>query len=189
MEEEPWTDIHKAATDMWRLGAAVLLTAIWRWNVDRLHPEGRRARTLAEAVTGAMSGVKEAYARHKMGKFPLTAMSHTALRIVGKIIRHWAEEQNEPTQVSKSTAMQRIDFFDGGSRGNPGPGGSGSVFVEKSATTSAGTIVWAAVTALGCPNMNNNVAEFVGLHRLLQYASRRGWKDIHVVGGSAMILR
>jgi ribonuclease HI len=37
--------------------------------------------------------------------------------------------------------------------------------------------------------MTNNVAEFVGLHRLLEHAAAKGSTRIHVVGDSAMILK
>jgi ribonuclease HI len=83
----------------------------------------------------------------------------------------------------------RVGFFDGGSRGNPGAGGSGSVFVEKAQDSGTETIVWVAATALSSSTMTNNVAEFVGLHRLLAHAAAKGWTRIHVVGDSAMILR
>jgi ribonuclease HI len=45
------------------------------------------------------------------------------------------------------------------------------------------------VTALGSTTMTNNIAEFVGLHRMLAHTAGQGWSHIHVVGDSAMILR
>jgi ribonuclease HI len=50
-------------------------------------------------------------------------------------------------------------------------------------------VVWAAVTALGSKKMTNNVAEFVGLHRLLAMSVEKGWRRMHVVGDSELILR
>jgi hypothetical protein len=39
-----WEDLQKTADEMWAVGVAVMLTAIWRRNVDRLHPEGRKEK-------------------------------------------------------------------------------------------------------------------------------------------------
>lgn len=49
-------------------------------------------------------------------------------------------------------------------------------------------VVWAAATSLNSRNMTNNVAEFVGLQRLLAEAAARKWRGIQVIGDSAMIL-
>ncbi|OWZ11878.1 reverse transcriptase [Phytophthora megakarya] len=83
----------------------------------------------------------------------------------------------------------RVGFFDGGSRGNPGPGGSGSIVVEVGDGVHSLKMLWAAATALGRKTTTNNIAEFVGLHRLLTKAVEQNWTGIHVVGDSALILR
>jgi len=63
------------------------------------------------------------------------------------------------------------------------------VIIEEEAESGVLKVKWAAATALSCPTMTNNVAEFVGLHRMLDHAAAKGWTGIHVVGDSAMILR
>jgi ribonuclease HI len=68
-------------------------------------------------------------------------------------------------------------FFDGGSRGNPGPGGAGS------------RIVWSAATSLTAPTMTNNQAEYIGLITGLKAAARAAWYPLEVVGDSLLILR
>ncbi|GMF13251.1 unnamed protein product [Phytophthora lilii] len=90
--------------------------------------------------------------------------------------------------TSDSIEPIRVGFFDGGSRGNPGPGGSGSVVVEMIGTAQPPEVVWAAATALESRSTTNNVAEFVGLHRLLKRAAAMHWKNLHVVGDSQMIV-
>ncbi|KAE8890601.1 hypothetical protein PF005_g24983 [Phytophthora fragariae] len=50
-------------------------------------------------------------------------------------------------------------------------------------------VVWAAATALGRSTTTNNIAEFVGLHRLLNHAVNKQWSGLHVVGDSALILK
>uniref|UniRef100_K3WNN4 Uncharacterized protein n=1 Tax=Globisporangium ultimum (strain ATCC 200006 / CBS 805.95 / DAOM BR144) TaxID=431595 RepID=K3WNN4_GLOUD len=50
-----------------------------------------------------------------------------------------------------------------GTRGNPGPRGSGSVLQKINATTREATIVWVANMACGQPSTTNNMAEYWGL--------------------------
>ncbi|KAG3051880.1 hypothetical protein PC121_g17590 [Phytophthora cactorum] len=82
----------------------------------------------------------------------------------------------------------RIGFFDGGSRGKPGAGGSGSVVVEYDHATDTCRPMWIVATSLIQPPTTKNVAEFVGLHRLLSRAAASEWTGIHIVGDSAMVL-
>lgn len=49
--------------------------------------------------------------------------------------------------------------------------------------------LWAAATALGNSTVTNNVAEYVGLLRLLQRAVTFAWHGLHIIGDSAIIIR
>jgi ribonuclease HI len=118
----------------------------------------------------------------------LTSARHTRIQVAEHIWRQWGAEQKGKAAREEMNSV-RVGFFDGGSRGNPGPGGSGSVIVECCRNGDESTLVWAAVTALGSRKMTNNVAEFVGLHRLLAKAVAKGWRGMYVVGDSEMILR
>ena len=55
--------------------------------------------------------------------------------------------------------------FDGGSRGNPGPGGSGSVLYQFLGHEKDGTSqkIWERALYLPDPKTTNNVAEYLGL--------------------------
>ncbi|POM81526.1 Hypothetical protein PHPALM_487 [Phytophthora palmivora] len=64
----------------------------------------------------------------------------------------------------------------------------GEIPGQVDAATRRPTIVWAAATALGNPDTTNNIAEFVGLQRLLQHAHRKKWVGLAVVGDSQLIL-
>ncbi|KAG1709923.1 hypothetical protein DVH05_016937 [Phytophthora capsici] len=83
----------------------------------------------------------------------------------------------------------RVAFFYGGSRGNPGAGGSGNVILEENENRETMTPVWAASTALGRQDTTNNLAEFIGLHGRLEKAVNIQRYGIHIVGDSALILR
>ena len=63
-----------------------------------------------------------------------------------------------PTTKSSSTAKSYLLQFDGGSRGNPGHAGSGSVILDGE----TGREVWNSYTYVG-PSYTNNVAEYRGL--------------------------
>jgi hypothetical protein len=109
-EIEERDDLHATARELWNLGIAAVLTVIWRRNVDRAHPDGRRVRTIVETVTGAMAGVVEAYARYRM---PVTQYSLTSIRSTDVVLRRW--RQLEPTweTVGEVDRIIRIGFFDG----------------------------------------------------------------------------
>ena len=78
-------------------------------------------------------------------------------------------------------------FFDGGSRGNPGAGGAGSVLVH---ITAAGPrVVWGCATYLPVRTTTNNVAELRGLLEDLRQVWRLDVPRFEVIGDSALILR
>jgi ribonuclease HI len=185
---EPWEDVQKVVTELWAIGVAVTITALWRMNVDRVHEDGDRATSMQEALLKWGSAVREAYARYKLRLYPVTQSSVSRIQVAELIGNHWAADEGRLADKVMGGPM-RIGFFDGGSRGNPGPGGSGSVVVQRNGPSEVWRPVWAAATALGHAKTTNNVAEFVGLHRLLLQAATQGWRDIHIVGDSAMILR
>uniref|UniRef100_K3X6V9 RNase H type-1 domain-containing protein n=1 Tax=Globisporangium ultimum (strain ATCC 200006 / CBS 805.95 / DAOM BR144) TaxID=431595 RepID=K3X6V9_GLOUD len=54
-------------------------------------------------------------------------------------------------------------FFDGGSRSNPGPGGSGSIILQVDIDMGRTTIVWVASMSYSHSTTTNNMAEYCGL--------------------------
>ena len=79
-------------------------------------------------------------------------------------------------------------FFDGGSRGNPGPGGAGSVIVRLDTDTHAADLRWSASMSYGSTSTTNNTTEYWGLvHGLLRTTSE-GYTPLHVIGDSTMII-
>lgn len=175
--------LYTVVNERWALGCAITITAILRWNVDRLREDEQVARTIGEAVEGFRKTIGEALIRYRMALFPHTSASKHKMDVAS----HWRTVR-VLIAPAKTTGPIRVVFFDGGSRGNPGPGGSGSVWVKHYRSTMINTPVRAAATALGRPTTTNNVAEFVGLHWLLTRAAEMGWKGVQVVGDSALIL-
>lgn len=109
------------------------------------------------------------------------------LEIAETILIRWKQTEREE-MLEQPEYNQRLGFFDGGSRGNPGAGGSGSVVIQLGGHATQLKPVWAAATALGRKETTNNVAEFVGLHRLLKRAVESDWFGINIVGDSALIV-
>lgn len=185
---EPWDVIGEVANAMWAIGCAVIVTGIWRWNVDRVHQEEGPRRTLSDAVSSVKRAVLEAYRRYRLSFFPLTPVTKPKIEVADFILQRWSGDMIRERH-GVGDAIERVGFFDGGSRGNPGPGGSGSVIVALEPMTRAARPLWAAATALGRPTTTNNIAEFIGLQRLLGVAVEKKWTRIHIVGDSQMILK
>jgi multidrug efflux pump len=91
-----------------------------------------------------------------------------------------------PLQRYPTTGTRYLLFFDGGSRGNPGPGGSGSVMIRLGGTPQ---LVWAASMSYAQRTTTNNFAEYQGLCTGLGAAAQHGWHPLDVVGDSMMIIR
>jgi ribonuclease HI len=73
-------------------------------------------------------------------------------------------------------------FFDGCSKGNPGPGGSGAVIYHNNVE------IWSNHKFIG-ENVTNNVAEYNGLILGLNEAVKKNIKHIHVKGDSLLVIK
>lgn len=78
--------------------------------------------------------------------------------------------------------MTFTGYFDGASRGNPGPAGAGAVLFDAS-----GQEIWSAARPLG--NRTNNEAEYEALILLLAEAACRDLKSLVVRGDSQLVIR
>jgi hypothetical protein len=91
--------------------------------------------------------------------------------------------------LSPSLEITHVLFFDGGSRGNPGRGGSGACVVRVDASSGAQMLVWSASMGRAHRSTTNNPAEYLGLITNLRAARHYQWPQLEVVGDSALILR
>ncbi|KAF1318849.1 reverse transcriptase, partial [Globisporangium splendens] len=85
--------------------------------------------------------------------------------------------------------VEYLLFFDGGSRGNPGPGGADSVLLQIDIVTGWATIRWVASMSYQHSSTTNNMAEYWGLVHGLRYAREHNCEPLHVAGDSCMIIR
>ncbi|KAF1334849.1 reverse transcriptase, partial [Globisporangium splendens] len=79
-------------------------------------------------------------------------------------------------------------FFDGGSRGNPGPGGTGSIIVRVHKDSHTASLIWAASMVYSRKDTTNNFAEYWGLIHGLREAQRSHFEPLYVIGDSALII-
>jgi hypothetical protein len=106
---------------MWAVGTAVTVTAIWRRNVDRVHPDGTRKHSLEEDIAGAAGAVQEAYARYRRNLLPLTPATAAKAQVAEQIWGHTAEAKTiSETRIGGYET--RVGFFDGGREAIQDPG-------------------------------------------------------------------
>ncbi|KAJ0405638.1 hypothetical protein ATCC90586_000719 [Pythium insidiosum] len=100
-----------------------------------------------------------------------------------------APEPASPTASASAAAHHRhILFFDGGSRGNPGPGGAGACLVRYDTSSTTASVVWSAAMSLSRVSTTNNHAEYTGLVTGLREAHARKLTRLHVVGDSKLVV-
>jgi probable phosphoglycerate mutase len=75
-----------------------------------------------------------------------------------------------------------VAYIDGGSRGNPGPGGYGVLIEDEAGNLRAELRGFLGVTT-------NNVAEYRGLLAALQYAQAHGHRDVRIRSDSQLLIR
>lgn len=180
--------IFPMASLLWRYMCGANLAAIWRQR-NQLLNDGGTSITAQQAISDAYISkgmVNLQLLMESNARTDEDVMASTVLRGLVNILTH-----DSPLRVERClpTDGQFLLFFDGGSRGNPGPGGSGSVLLKINATTREAAIVWVASMAYGHPSTTNNMAEYWGLIHGLRYAHSHRCVPLHVVGDSAMIIR
>ncbi|KAJ8546747.1 hypothetical protein ON010_g11490 [Phytophthora cinnamomi] len=74
-----------------------------------------------------------------------------------------------------------------GSRGNPGPGGAGSVILGLGGTTLQPTVLWLASISYASQTTNNG-AKYRALLTGLRYAMRKNMLWLHIVGDNNLII-
>ena len=85
------------------------------------------------------------------------------------------------------SGVSHLLFFDGGSRGNPGSGGPGSVIVQLHIQTHAACFRCVSSMDYDSANTTNNVAEYWGLVHGLRQTKASGYSPLHVVMDSAFV--
>ncbi|EGZ13922.1 hypothetical protein PHYSODRAFT_406163, partial [Phytophthora sojae] len=144
----------------WRLGVVTVLKVIWKWRNDYYAAVTSLATSKYKAILRARlqdsyCTVENAYRAAGRSRAHIRAIH----AVVGALNGHWT-----PTlfHIEGGSAQFGL-FFDGGSRGNPGPGGSGAVILKVDSDSNTGKAVWAASMSYAAPTTTNNQAEYRGL--------------------------
>ena len=86
-----------------------------------------------------------------------------------------------------STKGKYLLQFDGGSRGNPGLGGSGAVLYIKNSSEEIQEL-WSTAAFIGASGVTNNVAEYCGLLEGLKQAVQMEVKYLEIEGDSQLVI-
>jgi len=98
----PWRQAHPEVTGetmrevlaaMWTLCCAETTTAIWRWNVNRVHQEEHLKATREAAIEALRRGVSEAMTRYRSSLYPLTQRSHGRIQVAEEVSRRWRQDR------------------------------------------------------------------------------------------------
>jgi ribonuclease HI len=189
--EEIQAHIFSAAAVIWRFLAATAMHGIWSERLRRMEADGTQEgihkvivqttfnralqRLLIDGTCGRPGSHDDA-ALAVLRAYVTILLDETTV----PVFRPCGETQQDDTQF--------LLFFDGGSRGNPGPGGAGAVIVRLRRHHHAASAVWAASMAYGNKATTNNIAEYRGLLLGLRYAYNHALGPLHVVGDSAMVI-
>ncbi|CAL1357961.1 unnamed protein product [Linum trigynum] len=87
---------------------------------------------------------------------------------------------SERYQETPTVHSPAIIYFDGASKGNPGPAGAGAVLCSPD-----GRMVWRFSEGVGLAT--NNVAEYRGVILGMKQALKKGFRDIRVQGDSNLV--
>ena len=181
--------VFHAANELWRFVVSSSLHAIWIERLNRM-----RDPTLPEEmhISRATSHLRRALTRFRSSVYQpeggddgqILAQVRSAL--ADTLLLHDEPFPLRSIRLADQPGVLYLLFFDGGSRGNPGPGGSGSVIVKLHVPTHTAGIVWVASMAYGNPTTTNNFAEYQGLVHSLHRAKEGVLSSLHVVGDSAL---
>ncbi|KAG3043261.1 hypothetical protein PC121_g22662 [Phytophthora cactorum] len=168
----------------WRLGLVTVFQQLWKWRGEYADADPETSQCRFEAILKA----------RLRQNYPIVEASF--LMDGAQPVRRAA------TSVVNSLSALHTDFvlsiipkgityvllFDDGSRGNPGPGGSGTVILKIVAGDTAATPVWLTSMSYGAVSTTNNKTENRGLLNGLSHAKSDNLRPLHVFGDSKMII-
>ncbi|GMF42316.1 unnamed protein product [Phytophthora fragariaefolia] len=177
--------LHQLLQWSWTLGVLTTLQGIWRRRCKyRDCIEDTTATTAEDLLHGRL---RSAYILIRV----IVPSGSTAARRKAATVclRALTTDAAIPTTIPRPTCTnsQIFLFFDGGSRGNPGPGGVGTAIVQVGRGDQQATILWMASVSYASRITNNGV-EYRGLLNGLRYASRHRLYGMTVVSDSNLIL-
>ncbi|KAF1329028.1 reverse transcriptase, partial [Globisporangium splendens] len=179
--------LYPVAHMLWRYMSASLIHAIWcahlrRMDSDPIESTAEMAvmMTRLEAGMRNLTRLAEAQAGDSDG--------HTVAAVLKAYVDCFLSQTDAIPLTPNDTRGVYLLFFDGGSRGNPGPGGTGSIIVRVHKDSHTASLIWVASLAYSRKDMTNNFAEYWGLIHGLREAQRSHFEPLYVIGDSALII-
>ncbi|KAF1326883.1 reverse transcriptase, partial [Globisporangium splendens] len=178
--------LYPVAHMLWRYMSATLIQAIWcahlrRMDSDTIESTAEMAimMTRLEAGMRNLTRLAETQAGDSDG--------HTVAAVLKAYVDCFLSQTDAIPLTPSDTRGIYLLFFDGGSRGNPGPGGTGSIIVRVHKDSHTASLIWAASMAYSRKDTTNNFAEYWGLIHGLREAQRSHFEPLYVIGDSALI--
>ncbi|KAF1327227.1 reverse transcriptase, partial [Globisporangium splendens] len=179
--------LYLVAHMLWRYMSASLIHAIWcahlrRMDSDPIESTAEMAimMTRLEAGMRNLTRLAEAQAGDSDG--------HTVAAVLKAYVDCFLSQTDAIPLTPNDTRGVYLLFFDGGSRGNPGPGGTGSIIVRVHKDSHTASLIWVASMAYSRKDTTNNFAEYWGLIHGLREAQRSHFEPLYVIGDSALII-
>ncbi|KAF1321154.1 Alpha- and gamma-adaptin-binding protein p34, partial [Globisporangium splendens] len=179
--------LYPVAHMLWRYMSASLIQVIWcahlrRMDSDPIESTAEMAITMTRLEAGMrnLTRLAEAQAGDSDG--------HTVAAVLKAYVDCFLSQTDTIPLTPSDTRGVYLLFFDGGSRGNPGPGGTGSIIVRVHKDSHTASLIWAASMAYSRKDTTNNFAEYWGLIHGLREAQRSHFEPLYVIGDSALII-
>lgn len=150
---------------------------------------GKRSSTVCDTLTATHP---LEHCCDRMSNFNIEAHESPRKKVMTAFVTTLQNLPTQPDVVCPRPLASRsiyLLFFDGGLRGNPGPGGSRLVIVRLDIDSHAADICWVASMSSASKATTNNTAEYWGLLHRLRSAADAELSPLHVIGDSSMIIQ
>lgn len=154
---------------------------IWQWRTTADSTESTWTRVTALAYHD--TSLRTVFAGHNRRSRPkagaFSAHIDAALWALASGVPPTTTRAIDPTRDASD--RRYLLCFDGGSRGNPGPGGAGTAVVHVPNDATPARVIWSAAMSLAAISTTNNQAEYQGLLTGLRDAVLRQWSPMEVI--------
>ncbi|KAF1333235.1 reverse transcriptase, partial [Globisporangium splendens] len=171
--------LYSVAHMLWRYMSASLIQIIWCAHLRRMDSDPIESTAeMAIMMTRLEAGMRNLtrLAEAQVGD----SDGHTVAAVLKAYVDCFLSQTDAIPLTSNGTRGVYLLFFDGGSRGNPGPGGTGSITVRVHENSHKASLIWVASMAYSRKDTTNNFAEYWGLIHGLREAQRSHFEPLQV---------
>ncbi|KAF1335556.1 reverse transcriptase, partial [Globisporangium splendens] len=173
--------LYPVAHMLRRYVSASLIHAIWcahlrRMDSDPIESTAEMAITMTRLEAGMRNLTRLAGAQAG------DSDGHTFAAVLKAYVDCFLSQTDAIPLTPSYTRGVYLLFFDGGSRGNPGPGGTGSIIVRVHKDSHTASLIWTASMAYSRKDTTNNFAEYWGLIHGLREAQHSHFEPLECIG-------